>query len=220
MDEYEESAPDIPVEIPEPVPTDTPAAPSETQKPAAPAAPSGDTTFAFINGETTAQEMMDRINAAAPPYCEGYLANGKPITEANIQEMLAIMEQSMPTGTKWNGDDAYSYSGDVVGGSACAGFAFAVSDAIFGENAPLNKHQNFTELKVGDAFEMSDGNTYTHFVVVMTQPDEDGNFLACSGNYGQKVIWSSNKEPYIKNLKDFLEGGSAFATNSWVWSRY
>ena len=56
--------------------------------------------FAFQDGENV-QQMMNRLNAEAPKYYEGYLTNGKPITEENIQAMLAEAEKGMPNGTKW-----------------------------------------------------------------------------------------------------------------------
>ena len=56
--------------------------------------------FAFQDGENV-QQMMNRLNAEAPKYYEGYLTNGKPITEENIQAMLAEAEKGMPDGTKW-----------------------------------------------------------------------------------------------------------------------
>ena len=43
--------------------------------------------FKMLDGEN-AQQMMDRINASTT-YREGYLTNGKPITEENIKELLA-----------------------------------------------------------------------------------------------------------------------------------
>ena len=56
--------------------------------------------FAFQDGENV-QQMMNRLNAEAPKYYEGYLTNGKPITKENIQAMLAEAEKGMPNGTKW-----------------------------------------------------------------------------------------------------------------------
>lgn len=91
-----------PVELQQPTPT----SPVETPEPAN---SSGDTTFAFINGETTVQQMMNRINSATPAYREGYLTNSKPITNSNIQEMLAEIEESMPNGAEWNTDNKYLY---------------------------------------------------------------------------------------------------------------
>ena len=57
--------------------------------------------FAFQDGENV-QQMMNRLNAEAPKYYEGYLTNGKPITKENIQAMLAEAEKGMPNGTKWD----------------------------------------------------------------------------------------------------------------------
>ena len=59
--------------------------------------------------------MMNRLNAEAPKYYEGYLTNGKPITEANIKEMLAEAEKGMPDGTKWDESSFYNYGTRAFG---------------------------------------------------------------------------------------------------------
>ena len=63
--------------------------------------------FAFQDGENV-QQMMNRLNAEAPKYYEGYLTNGKPITKENIQAMLAEAEKGMPNGTKWDTSSFYN----------------------------------------------------------------------------------------------------------------
>ena len=63
--------------------------------------------FAFQDGENV-QQMMNRLNAEAPKYYEGYLTNGKPITEENIKAMLAEAEKGMPNGTKWDTSSFYN----------------------------------------------------------------------------------------------------------------
>ena len=70
--------------------------------------------FAF-QGSENVQQMMNRLNAEAPKYYEGYLTNGKPITEANIKEMLAEAEKGMPDGTKWDESSFYNYGTRAFG---------------------------------------------------------------------------------------------------------
>ena len=79
--------------------------------------------FKMLDGEN-AQQMMDRINASTT-YQEGYLTNGKPITEENIKEMLAKFEETMPTGTKW--DESYTYASRAFGSvHACSAWAVTI----------------------------------------------------------------------------------------------
>ena len=91
--------------------TTAPVEPPETPKspvtpPEAPEVTDGP-LFKMLNGEN-AQQMMDRINASTT-YREGYLTNGKPITEENIKELLAKFEQTMPHGTTWDESSTFNY---------------------------------------------------------------------------------------------------------------
>ena len=110
----------------------------------------------MLDGEN-AQQMMDRINASTT-YQEGYLTNGKPITEENIKELLAKFEETMPHGTTWT--ESFLYTSPKFGSvHACSAFGAAISDALFDETAPLSRHQNFSQLKAGDVVWMK--NTAT-----------------------------------------------------------
>ncbi len=91
----------------------------------------------------------------------GYLTNGKPITEENIVELLKELEKAYPDGLEWNNDNKYSYDSpmlDAAGYTAgslggCGGFAFMLTDQIFGNDPnvnPVRIHQNLDELKPGD----------------------------------------------------------------------
>jgi len=206
--------PSAPVETPKPV---------ETQQPE-PTAPTGDTTFAFLSGETTVEQMMSRINTATPTYREGYLTNGKPITDANIQEMLGEIKGSMPYGTEWNGDSKYFYNSKLGYGGGCNSFGYAVSDALFGEDAPVFPHKDFTKLKVGDTIWVRDSTSasaasYSHVMVVITAPDAEGTFKTCSGNVNGKVSWPGERAVYTNDIHSVTDN-PAFAANSIVWSRY
>lgn len=100
------------------------------------------------------------VNSTTAP-ATGYLTNGKPITEENIQEMLHELEKAYPDLSEWNGDDKYAYDSPMLdaagykggGLSGCGGFAFMLTDQIFGDDPnvnPVRIHQNIDELKVGD----------------------------------------------------------------------
>ena len=157
--------------------------------------------FAFQDGETVRQ-MMARLNGEVPGYVEGYLTNGKPITEANIKEILAEAEESMPEGTPWSDDFSFDYStkvfveaGDyMIGG--CGSFAAGLSDYIFGKDAPSTMHQNFDQLKVGDIIWIKDSSTgYNHIVIVTDVRSADGFFTRCSGNSNGMVQWGGGGQP-------------------------
>lgn len=149
--------------------------------------------FKMLDGET-AQQMMNRINASTT-YRKGYLTNGKPITEENIKEMLAKFEETMPTGTKW--DESYTYASRAFGSvHACSAFGAAISDSLFGKGAPVTRHQNFDQLKVGDVVWMKNtANGYYHAFVIssLTNPYYGaGYYSSCSGNVSGKVSWEGH----------------------------
>ena len=144
--------------------------------------------FKLLPGENV-QQMMTRVMANVT-YTTGYLSNGQPITEDNIKALLAKVKESMPEGTPWNGSESFFYSPGSLwnfGTSReCASFAISVSDYLFGRGAKVTKHQNFDQLKVGDAVCMNNTATgYHHWYIVtsLTNPSwGPGKFSICDGN--------------------------------------
>ena len=173
--------------------------------------------FAFQDGENV-QQMMNRLNAEAPKYYEGYLTNGKPITKENIQAMLAEAEKGMPSGTQWDTSSFYNYGTRAFTGYgnayACSAFAGALSDYIFGKDAPVTKHQNFGDIKVGDIIDFNDSSTgYGHAVLVIgLHPTTMDSLLLTNGNVSGEVEW--NRYNYIDNWSDTRKA------ESYVYSRY
>ena len=169
--------------------------------------------FKLQDGENV-QQMMNRLNAATPTYSAGYLSNGEAITESNIQEMLGSIKQSMPEGTPWNTDVFYDYTSTrVQPGGACLSFACGISDYIFGEDAPVYRHQNFDQLKVGDVVWTKNSKTgYNHAVLVMSLTSKWSNaYDVCDGNRSGEVSWSSQNRYAAFEDPDF---------DIWIYSRY
>lgn len=171
--------------------------------------------FAF-QGSENVQQMMDRLNAEAPKYVEGYLTNGKPITEANIKAMLAEAEKGMPDGTAWTADLFYDYYTSCFPGyrqvGGCNSFAAALSDYIFGKDAPVTKHQDFDKLKVGDVIWLKDG-AWGHVVVITDDyPTTIDSYMYTNGNNGGEVWW--NRYGYINNWSQTQKA------ETYVYSRY
>ena len=180
--------------------------------------------FYLGNGEYV-ETMMIRVNKATPPYRAGYLTNGKPITEANIMEMLAEIEENFPQGTEWATGEKYYYhntklygTGIIPGG--CASWGAAVSDALFGEDAPIMEHQNFESIKPGDVIWITNQKrSGGHVSVVTGYPDEDGYYNGCSGNSQvnghRQIMWNEERK-----LERIAGAGADYARNTWVYSRY
>ena len=170
--------------------------------------------FKLMDGENV-QQMMDRINASTT-YTAGYLANGKPITDENIKEMLAKFEETMPTGTTW--DESYTYKSRAFGNVyACSAFGAAISDSIFGVAAPMTKHQNFDQLKVGDVVWMKNtANGYYHGFVItsLTNPYYGSDYYStCSGNVSGKVSWQGQGKYSTFNKPEV-------SSETYIYSRY
>lgn len=170
--------------------------------------------FAMRAGEN-AQAMMNRINAGTRPYVAGQLTNGKPITADNIREMLELFKDNFPDGTPWEDSDFYRYNSPSFGSvRACSAFAAALSDSIFGEDAPIRKHQDFNALKPGDVIWLKNiENGYWHALLVIAVDPGADRFTACSGNHGKTVCWSEIGRFSILNE-------SSIAPYSYVFSRY
>ena len=118
------------------------------------------------------------------------LANGKEVTEENVLEILEELKEEYPEGSSWGANDRYT-SAVLGSGRECAGYAFMISDKIFGA-LPQRTHKNYFDIKPGDIIEQknSSGQTY-HWSVVSTSPvDSDGYFRTTGGNVsGGLVTW-------------------------------
>ena len=173
--------------------------------------------FAF-QGSENVQQMMDRLNAEAPKYFEGYLTNGKPITEENIKAMLAEAEKGMPSKTKWDTSNFYKYGTKALSGYtihyACGAYAGALSDYIFGKDAPVTRHQNFEDIKIGDVIWIKDssiGDAHAVFVTALHTSSVD-SYEYTDGNNGGRVWWG---------WQDYVGDWSATKKiETYVYSRY
>lgn len=88
-------------------------------------------------------------------------------------------------------------------------------NAIFGEDAPLTKHQRFEEIKIGDVIWVKNiSGSVGHLVVVISNPDEDGYFDTCDGNNGGKISWDS-----YSNVQRLMSNPD-FSSTTYVYTRY
>ncbi|MCI8842640.1 MAG: S-layer homology domain-containing protein, partial [Oscillospiraceae bacterium] len=209
------AVPETPVEVPVETPVETPVAADNRDL-----NEWGIPHFRMLEGENV-QQMMDRINAVTPPYKEGYLTNGKPITDENIKEMIDAVVEDMPAGSEWNNtDNKYWYNNAAVwkrGSNGCNSYAYCVSDYIFGEDAPINIHKDFSSLKVGDAMWSRNGSTKDHWVVIkeVNFDAETPYEYSISGNVNGKVSDAGGDL-----LTPLLDNNNPFAQYSTIWSRY
>ena len=144
-----------------------------------------------LQGDETVQEMMSRVNAGTPLCEEGRLPNGKTRSEENIQELLDLAREGCPDGTVWSETVRYDYRprqfSPVKG---CLSFGLAVSDFVFGEEAPLTQYRELPTLRVGDVLHIRGGDAER--VLVLTGIDrEEDCYTACELERNGKVKWDS-----------------------------
>lgn len=105
-------------------------------------------------------------------------------TPEEVYEKLIAMEEKYPEGTPWTNDNYYGWKGGIYsGGYGCAGFAFMLSDAAFGDLA-ARKHTQFSQIRVGDVVRV---DYDMHSVIVLEVKDD--SVVVAEGNYNGCVHW-------------------------------
>jgi hypothetical protein len=97
---------------------------------------------------------------------------------------MIALKSTYPDGTPWDNSVYYGWKGGIYsGGYGCAGFAFMLSDAAFGD-APAKKVYDTSNIRVGDILRI---NNDTHSVIVLSR---NGDTLTIAeGNYNSSVHW-------------------------------
>ena len=135
------------------------------------------------------------------------------ITEAEVQKVLNQLRIDYPDGSPWGSDDHW-FSSVLGNGWECAGFAYMVSDKIFG-NLPAYEVQ-IEGTRVGDVMKNGPGN---HKSIVLNDYGKavyEGNiypeqYYTVDGNVGGKVGWD-----IVKRYSEWPTGTSGTA----IYSRY
>lgn len=111
------------------------------------------------------------------------------LSESKVYEAIINMQSEYPEGMKWTNDNLYFWHGSIAGtrfwGGGCAGFAYLLSDAAFGD-LPARKYTQYdpSTIKVGDIIRI---NNDSHSIIVLTV-DEDGVTVA-EGNVSNSIHW-------------------------------
>lgn len=122
----------------------------------------------------------------------GKLANGQPITEANVQTILDQIKRDWPKGTTWdaNGSEGHYYADGHKAGTdihglwnmtgaglyntdfryGCGGYAAMVSNRIFGSTgAPFREVTDIKNVRPGDVLVSYDKkNVVTHVMIALS----------------------------------------------------
>ena len=163
---------------------------------------------------------------------DGYLTNGKPITEQNVMELLHQIEAEFPEGTVWGtwvtpgtgkNETPSTVSGalmdnyDVNRVYGCSGYAAMVSSKLFGDKTNAARRvTDLSQIRPGDiVFRVSntDGHIW-HVEVALESPDARECFHATSGNCGGTVCWPDG--PGGKTVMDCFGPSKNYHLEAWT----
>lgn len=124
---------------------------------------------------------------AEPPQTYDVVTYGEmDLTPDAVYNRMIAMKDAYPEGMPWTNDNFYAWNGGYYyGGYGCAGFAFILSDAAFG-NLPSRflEENDFDSIRVGDILRI---NSDTHSVIVLEVHDD--YVVIAEGNYNRSIHW-------------------------------
>lgn len=101
-----------------------------------------------------------------------------------VYNTMIAQKAVFPEGLHWTNDNYYEWHGGVFkGGYGCAGFAFYLSDAAFG-NAKAKVHKDYSNIRVGDILRVYND---THSVIVLEV--RQNSVIVAEGNYNSSIHW-------------------------------
>lgn len=111
-------------------------------------------------------------------------AEAESAASNQVYETIMAQKTVFPEGMHWTNDNYYGWKGGIyTGGFGCAGFAFAVSDAFFGD-APAKIHRDYSNMRVGDILRVDND---THSVIVLEV--RENSVVVAEGNYNSSIHW-------------------------------
>ncbi len=114
---------------------------------------------------------------------------GGELREYTLTDTALIeLRDQYPTGSWWDSECYYKWNAASVyrGGYGCAGFAYMLSDAIYGA-ARARKIESNSDVEPYDCIELFN-NAHTAFVL---EVPGDGTVIVAEGNVDGRVYWGS-----------------------------
>lgn len=137
-------------------------------------------TSTTITAKKTTTKKSTTTKATPTP------TTARKLTEQEVYNAMITLKSQYPDGTPWNNDNKYVWKASNrknYTGRGCAGFAFMLTDAAFG-NAPATKHTDFTNIRVGDIIRQYGDS---HSVVVLKV--NANSYTVAEGNMNGTVYW-------------------------------
>ncbi len=166
---------------------------------------------------------------------DGCLANGKPITEENVLELLRQIEQDWPQDTIWGKHDTPGTHKNEVPSTAanrimdvypvnsiyaCGGYAAMVSSLVFGDAVnPCRPVSELAQIRSGDLIFLvnNDTNKIWHVMVALESPNETHAFQYTDGNHGGHIYWPDPSNPYGgENLDCYRGENKSYRLEAWT----
>ena len=107
-------------------------------------------------------------------------------SESEVYKAMVALKSDYPEGMAWTNDNGYSWKGGIFStGYGCAGFAFILSDAAFGD-LPARMVSDFiyADIRVGDILRI---NNDSHSVIVLEKHSD--HVVIAEGNYNNSIHW-------------------------------
>lgn len=166
---------------------------------------------------------------------DGYLTNGKPVTEENVLEMLRQIEQDWPQDTIWGTNKTPgTHKNEIPSTQAnrimdvywvseyygCSGYAGMVSSLIFGNTAnPGRRVEDLSQIRPGDIlFRIrNDDNSVWHVTIALESPNEVNAFHFTDGNHGGIIRWPDRQSLYGRdNLDSYRGENTTYRLEAWT----
>lgn len=181
--------------------------------------------------------LQAELNEVTKTQQDGYLANGEPITEENVLEILCRLEEEWPTWTPWDdpklnpntskntvpstetGKLMRSYH--TNGTYGCGGYASMISSRIFGDKVNLCRRvDDLTQIRPGDiVFRVSNATgKIWHVTVALESPNDLHGYHVTDGNHGGIVYWPDEDSQYSRENLDCYGEDKSYHLE--VWTRY
>ena len=198
----------------------------------------GATAAALLATPTQAMEIQSpQTDSSVSIPQDGFLTNGKPITEENVLELLRQLETEWPVQTPWddpklNTDTHKNIIPSVESGKlmrsyrtngpyGCGGYASMISSLLFGSQTnPCRRMEDLKQIRPGDIIFRVNNSTgkIWHVTVALESPNDVHAYHITDGNHSGVVYWPDQDNPYGReNLDSYGEGKSHHLE---VWTRY